>query len=408
MERPTLHRLHLWIGLAVVVGAATGAVVAALHWAIQDVIWGPLCVTDSWWVVLLPIAGLAIAAVAVRLTPSRSTATTEAYIETFHDPEQRLRMSEVPLRLLASVATIAFGGSMGLEGPSIYVGSAFGDNAERRFPSLLAAEQQQVLLVAGAAAGVAAIFKAPLTGIVFALEVPYQDDLARRALIPAIFASAASYLVFVAFQGTQPFFPLASEALSYRDLLASVVVGVAAGLVARVFVAMFRVVGRWEVRWHQGLRVGVGGSALVTIGLISLWLFHAPLALGPGYHGMTLAAEGQLALGSLLMLLILKVVATAITAGSGGVGGLFFPSAMIGAVIGAIVGTILPGPASLFAVVGIASFLSGAYNVPLAGSTFVAETTGAPAYIIPGLIAAAIAYLVGGRASLSAHQRARM
>jgi CIC family chloride channel protein len=408
VRRPTSHRLHLWIGLAVVVGAATGAVVALLHWFVEDVIWGPLSVMDSRWVVLLPLLGLALVAFAIRLTPSRSTETTEAYIETFHDPQQRLKLSEVPLRLLASVATIAFGGSLGLEGPSIYVGSAFGDTAERRFPTLLLAEHQQVLLVAGAAAGVSAIFKAPLTGIVFALEVPYRDDLARRALIPAVFASAASYLVFAAFQGTRPFFPVASEALNYRDLVASILVGVAAGVVARIFVAFMRMVGRWEHRMKTWLRVVVGGTALITIGLISLWLYHAPLALGPGYHGMTLAAEGQLALGSLLALLVLKVLATAITAGSGGVGGLFFPSAMIGAVVGAIIGTMIHGPASLFAVVGIASFLSGAYNVPLAGSTFVAETTGTPGYIIPGLLAAAIAYLVSGRDSLSAHQRARM
>jgi CIC family chloride channel protein len=408
MERPTLRRLHLWIGLAVVVGVLTGSAVAALHWIVQEVVWERLSTTDRWWVALLPIVGLAIATIAIRLTASRSTETTEAYIETFHNRRDRLQLREVPLRLLASVATIAFGGSMGLEGPSIYVGSAIGDNAERRFPALLRIEQQQVLLVAGAAAGVSAIFKAPLTGIVFALEVPYRDDLARRALIPAVFASASSYLVFAALQGTQPFFPVASEALSYRDLLASIAVGIAAGLLARIFVVLVRFVGQIEHRWKRWARVLAGGTSLTAIGLVSLWLFHAPLALGPGYHAMALAADGTLALGALAALLVLKIVATAITAGSGGVGGLFFPSATIGAVVGAIVGHLLPGPASLFAVVGIASFLSGAYNVPLAGSTFVAETTGAPGYIIPGLLAAAISYLVSGRASLSAHQQERV
>lgn len=222
-----------------------------------------------------------------------------------------------------------------------------------------------------------------------------------------MFASATSYLVFAALQGTEPFFPVSSEALTYRDLIASVLVGVAAGLVARGFVALVRLVGDVEGRVGTLARVLIGGAALGTIGVISLWLFDAPLALGPAYHGMALAAQGQFGLNLLLALLVLKMLATAVTAGSGGVGGLFFPTAMIGAVIGAIVGTIVPGPASLFAVVGIASFLSAAYKVPLAGSTFVAETTGAPGYIIPGLIAAAIGYLVSGSASLSQHQQPR-
>jgi CIC family chloride channel protein len=211
--------------------------------------------------------------------------------------------------------------------------------------------------------------------------------------------------MFAALQGTQQFFPVASEALSYRDLLASIAVGIAAGLLARVFVLLVRLVGQIGHGWERWVRVLAGGASLTAIGLVSLWLYHAPLALGPGYHAMALAAGGRLTLGALAALLVLKMAATAITAGSEGVGGLFFPSATIGAVIGAIVGHLLPGPASLFAVVGIASFLIGAYNVPLAGSTFVAETTGAPGYIIPGLLAAAISYLVSGRASLSAHQQ---
>jgi CIC family chloride channel protein len=408
MERPTAHRLHLWIGLAAIVGAVTGLIVAGLHWVIEGVVWGHLSTQDSWWVVLVPLLGLAVTSVAIQLTPSKSPYTTEAYIETFHDPSKRLPLRELPLRLFASIATIASGGSMGLEGPSIYVGSAIGDEAEHRFPRLLMAEQQQILLVAGAAAGVSAIFKAPLTGIVFALEVPYRDDLARRALIPAVFASAASYLVFVALQGTEPFFRVSSESLHFRDMIASVLVGVAAGLVARVFVGFVHLVGDTQARWQRWTRVLVGGVALGVIGVISLWIYDAPLALGPGYRGMNLAAQGQLGLRALCALLLLKVTATAFTAGSDGVGGLFFPSAMLGAVVGAIVGTIVPGPASLFAVVGIAAFLSGAYKVPLAGSTFVAETTGAPGYIIPGLLAAAIAYLVSGRSSLSAHQKERV
>jgi Voltage gated chloride channel len=122
---------------------------------------------------------------------------------------------------------------------------------------------------------------------------------------------------------------------------------------------------------------------------LSIRLFGIPLALGPGYNGLLEASRGELSAALLLALLALKILSTLATGASNGVGALFFPSAMMRSALGAAIGRFLD-PASLFAVVGIASFLGSAYNVTLAGVTFVAETTGAPGYIIPGLLAAAV------------------
>ena len=297
---------------------------------------------------------------------------------------------------------------MGLEGPSIYAGSAIGDWAERRFSAFMDEPSTgKVILIAGAAAGISAIFKAPVTGIVFALEVPYLEDLARRALIPAIFASAASYLVFVALTDTTPLFPTAGVSLSVHDLLACLLIGLGCGLAARLFVATYHATEDARERVPYWIRPLVAGACLAVIGLICLHAFHRPLALGPGYVGIRLIAGGALGVRLLALLFVLKLLATCATAEGNGVGGLFFPSVMMGAATGAALGELVPGPPSLFAVVGIAAFLSGAYNVPLAGVTFVAETTGAPGYIIPGLLAAAIAYLVSGGRSLSRYQTHR-
>jgi len=402
-----LHRLQLWIGLSVGVGAATGLVVAGLHLVIHSLVWKPLSLRSDLWVAALPFVGLGLATAILSLRHDPSPETTEAYVIAFHEPGGRMPLRRVPDRLLASIATISLGGSMGLEGPSVFVGAAIGDWVEHRFSSIVRDDQAKVLLVAGAAAGIAAIFKAPLTGIVFALEVPYRDELARRALIPAMFAAASSYLVFVALVGTEPFFPLRAAPLSFSDLLVSVGVGIACGLGARAFVAAVDPLVRIAAIVPRMPRALIGGAVLAVIGVVSIRLYDLPLALGPGYNGMLLAARGGLGTSFLLTLFLLKLLATSTTAAAGGVGGLFFPSAMLGAVLGAFIGHFVPGPASLFAVVGIASFLGAAYKVPLAGVSFVAETTGTPAYIIPGLLAAAIAYLVSGSGSLSSHQRAR-
>jgi CIC family chloride channel protein len=394
------------IGLSVAVGVFTGLAVAGVHWLIVDVLWNRL-ERDAWWVVVLPLAGLVASTAVLELTRERSTQTTEEYIRVFHEAGARVRLRSVPLRLLASAATIGFGGSMGLEGPSIYVGAAIGDAVERRVRTLVADPDRRVLLVAGAAAGIAAIFKAPVTGVIFALEVPYRDDLARRALIPAIFAAASAYVVFVSIAGTTPLLPVTAVRLRLVDLGGSIIVGVGCGLGARLFVAVYHAMVAAARRVPFALRWIAGGALLAGIGAVCLAVFHRPLALGPGYDAILMAARGRITAGLLVALFAMKVVATSATGASNGAGGLFFPSVLMGATLGGALGHAVPGPPSLFAVVGIAAFLSGSYNVPLAGVAFVAEATGAPGYIVPGLVAAALAYIVSGPPSLSHRQRSR-
>jgi chloride channel protein, CIC family len=385
-------RFRITIILAVFVGALTGGVVAGVERIINGVTWGQIASSSSWL---------------LDRTNERSPDTTEDYIRVFHEPQERIRLRSVPFRLVASIGTIAAGGSMGLEGPSIYVGAAVGDAVERRARGSIQAEHRKTLLVAGAAAGIAAIFKAPLTGIVFALEVPYRDDLARRALIPAIFAAASSYVVFVSIAGTHTLFPIVGAPLRLVDLGGAILVGVACGLGARLFISFYRTTTSAMRKLPYAARPLVGGGVLAVIGAASFAAFHRPFALGPGYQPILHAARGEIGPWLLVALFGMKVVGTSATAGGMGVGGLFFPSVLMGATIGGAVGHAIPGPSSLFAVAGIAAFLAGSYKVPLAGVTFVAEATGAPGYIIPGLIAAAVGYLVSGSSSLSHHQRYR-
>ncbi len=157
----------------------------------------------------------------------------------FHDPAVPLSMRGLAARMTASITTLGFGGAMGLEGPSLYLGATLGSQAQRCLPRLFRDADRQLLMVAGAAAGVAAIFKAPATGAIFAIEVPYRDDLARRMLLPALVSAATGYLAFVAINGTDRLFPIAGEPnFNFRDLIGALALGVAAGLAARVFAVM--------------------------------------------------------------------------------------------------------------------------------------------------------------------------
>lgn len=212
--------------LSAVVGAVTGLGVAGFDTAVTRGV-DQINRLPLWIVALAPLVGLSVAAIALRwLGPSSSPATADEYLHAFHDPDYPLPLRALAARMIAGIATLGSGAPMGLEGPSLYLGATLGDTLQQRVPRLFSAQQRRLLLVAGAAAGVAAIFKAPATGAVFALEVPYQDDLARRMLGAALVASASSYLTFVAIHGTAPLLSVTgTPPVSFKDLAAALVLG---------------------------------------------------------------------------------------------------------------------------------------------------------------------------------------
>jgi chloride channel protein, CIC family len=211
-----------------------------------------------WVQALGPAVGLTAAALALRYLGRRaSPATADEYLQAFHEPAHVLGLRVLGACMVAAIATLGGRGAMGLEGPSMYLGATTGSFLQRRVGRLFAGADRRTLLVAGAAAGVAAIFKAPATGAVFALEVLYRDDLAHRTLLPALVAAATGYLAFVSIHDTTPIFPVAGNpAITARDLLGAVVLGVVAGLGARLFAAMLlrakSVAAKTPAPWRAG------------------------------------------------------------------------------------------------------------------------------------------------------------
>ena len=260
-------------------------------------------------------------------------------------------------------------------------------------------------MVAGAAAGVAAIFKAPATGAIFAIEVPYQDDLARRMLLPALVSAATGYLAFVAVNGTARLFPIAGEpTFNFRDLLGALALGVAAGVAARVFAAMLRRA-KAIASARRPLIAVLAGLVLAVLFVVCRLTTGESLTFGPGYDTIQWALDPQHGAWLVLLVLVLRCAATAATVGGGGVGGLFIPLVVAGALTGRVVGGAVQSlDTSLFVVVGVAAFLGAGYRVPLAAVMFVAETTGRPGFVVPGLLAAVAAELVMGRSSVTAYQ----
>lgn len=391
-------------------GVLVGLVVAGFDWITADVLFAHLLELPVGVMAAGPLVGLLLAAACLRwLSGGGTPSTTDEYIRSFHDQGRPLDTASAPGRVLAAIATLGSGGSMGYEGPAMYAGAATGSWMQRRLARHFSTEDAKLLLVAGAAAGVAAIFKAPVTGLVFALEVPYHDDLARRMLLPAAIAAATSYVTFVAFIGTDPIFPVAGQAaLNFADLGGAAAVGVAAGLFARLFAALLASGKKMAAKGSPWVRAVAAGTVLGALFLLGRALTGTNLTLGAGYDSLRWALDPDRSVTIIVALATLRAVATVTTVAGGGVGGLFIPLVIQGALVGrAASGLFDPVNATLFPVVGIAAFLGAGYGVPLAGVVFVAEFTGRPGFVVPGLIAAVVAQLVMGRASVSPFQATR-
>jgi CIC family chloride channel protein len=268
--------------LAGMTGTITGLVVAGFEHLTAEVLLEGVLRLPLWCQVGAPALGLVVTAFCLRsggkaLTP----ATADEYIRAYHDPAHDIGLRALLHRLAGAVATLGLGSPLGYEGPALYAGAGVGAGLQRRLSKQFSAEDTKVLLVAGAAAGVAAIFKAPVTGLVFALEVPYQEDLARRMLLPAAISAAASYVVFAAIAGTDPILPVAGQPpFDLVDLGGAAVVGLGAGLLARAFIALILAAKQLAIRGHPALRIAIAGSALAATVLLATLRRHVLLDHG--------------------------------------------------------------------------------------------------------------------------------
>ena len=398
------RRFHLTLVLSMAIGALTGLGVAGFDRVVQPAI-ETLADQPLLVVALVPAAGLVVVNLLTVVWHDSDTATTDAYVRAYHQRGGTLRLSSLWRKTIASAVTLGSGNAFGFEGPSMLIGGTIGSTVDGRFASRLRRDDAKVLMVAGAAAGVAAIFKAPLTGVIFALEVPYRSDLARRALLPSLVAAGSAYVTFVAIIGTSPLLPTGGSApFDLRDLGGGLALGLVCGVLARLGAQAIGRAKRLALPlWWKVTAAAIGMAALAPI---AMWWFDAPLHLGPSYAAIEWAAQPDRTVTVLCGLFAVRAAATWLGVAGGGMGGLFIPLVTQGAIVGSIFEHVVDSPnPHLFPTIGIAAFLGAGYRTPLAGVAFVAEATGEPGFLVPALLAAAAAQLVMGGKSFSTYQR---
>ena len=240
------------------------------------------------------------------------------------------------------------------------------------------------------------------------MEVPYKDDLARKAFLPSIISGVTSYVTLASVEGSSPLFSFASvgAGFSFYDLVLSTVLGAIIGVIAVGFCALFHAV-RKSLRGNRlpfMARFVLGAAGVGLIALVVRVFYTAPYTFGPGYEVIQGSLSGGFAVQFLLAILILRMLATVLTLGTGAVGGIFFPLVVFGSLVGSLFGLLVHGNVAVFASVGMAAFMSAGYKTPLAAVTFVGEATGSVSYLVPAMIGSATAYIISGESTVSSEQ----
>ncbi len=358
-----------------------------------------------WMMVWIPALGGIIAGLLVfTFAPEAEGHGTDAMVDSFHRKKGVVRRRVPIIKTIASAITIGSGGSAGKEGPIAQIGAGFG--------SILASalkvsdRQRRIMLLAGAAGGIGAIFKAPLGAALFAAEVLYRkEDFEFEAIIPCILSSIVAFMVYTFYNGSDVIFhtPAYSPA-TITQLPFYAALGVLCAFVGFPYVRFFYGIrDRFFRRLNlpKAVKPALGG---LMVGVVALFL---PQVLGGGYQWMQSAIDGHLAIGLMAVLVLAKIAATSFTISSGGSGGVFAPSLFIGSMLGGAFGNacqrffphIVTQP-SAFVLVGMGGFFAGVAKVPIAALIMVMEMTGGYSLIVPMMVVTSLAYLLLGNTSL--------
>ncbi|MGD2115853.1 MAG: chloride channel protein, partial [Acidobacteriota bacterium] len=352
-----------------------------------------------WWVVLAPAAGgLVVGPLVYFFAQEAKGHGVPEVMEAVALRAGVIRPRLVAVKSLASAISIGTGGSVGREGPIVQIGAALGSSIGQWLK--VSGRRLRTLVGCGAAAGIAATFNAPIAGALFAVEVILADFAVAR-FSPIVISSVIATVVSRHYLGNHPAFEVPEYGLvSAWELPVYLLLGLVAALVGLVFIwSLYRLEDLFEdlpmVPW---LLTALGGLLVGGIGFVH------PEVLGVGYEAITEALRGHLGLGVLLTLLVAKLLATGLTLGSGGSGGILAPSLFLGATTGGVVGlaahgllpTVTASPGA-YALVGMGAVVAGATHAPLTAILIIFELTSDYSLIVPLMMSCIIATLVTTR-----------
>ncbi len=367
--------------------------------------------SENYFYLILPAAGILLTVIfTVYLIGDDISHGVSRVLYALSKGDARMKRHNMYSSMVGCSLTAGLGGSVGMEAPILTTGAALGSNIGEWFGQ---SQRTRMLLIgAGTAGAMAAIFKAPIAGMIFALEV-LALDITAASIIPLLISAVSGALVstFLYGQSVEFYFSVRNP-VNLANVPYYIGLGIFCGLVSLYFLRTNEWIEKWMKKIPQKrMRVAIGGIA------VSALVFFLPPLYGEGYSSMKMILSGeihQLAnnsvfyafdenswafVGYLGLILVLKVAATSFTTGSGGIGGVFAPALFMGGIAGAVfakavnlfdIGTLIPAN---FILVGMAGLISGVVSAPLTAVFLIAEITGGYHLFIPLIITSSLSYL---------------
>lgn len=340
---------------------------------------------------VLVIGGLISGFIVYKYAPEAEGHGTDTAVKAFHRQSGKIRPIVTPIKILASAITIGSGGSAGREGPTALFSAGFGSmyaNVLKRSD-----RERRLCVLVGMAAGLSAIFRSPIGTAIFAVEVLYSDmEFETEALIYTMLGSIIAYTINSVLVGWGPLFQIPGNLTveHFSDYAWYILLGIASGIVGTILPNIFYytrdLFKKIPIKNH--FKPAIGG---LGVGLIALAF---PQVLGGGYGWIQEAINGNLTISLLLILLLGKIVAFALTVSSGGSGGVFAPALFVGAMLGAFIAEVFHQPPAAFAVVGMAAIFGSSARVPIATLLMVSEMTGGYNLLVPAALAVILSYYI--------------
>ena len=424
-----IQRLHEWrvehvsdkmflLILAFIVGQLAAVAAFVLHWIINQI--GLLLTSQfdrtgaNWLYLVYPVVGIYLTSLFVRyVVKDNISHGITRILYAISTNKSRLKSHNCWSSVIASAITIGFGGSVGAEAPIVLTGSAIGSNLGQLFH--LDRKMLMTLVGCGAAGAIAGIFKAPIAGLVFTLEV-LMIDMTMTALLPILVSCVTATCFTYLFSGDAALFSFHLDSVwSVERIPACVFLGISCGLVSLYFIRMMGVCEDMFARFkdHPHIKLAIGGT------ILSLLIFLFPSLYGEGYGSIDLllngkteadwnrilnnslfSGQGVLLIPYIALVLFTKVFATSATNGGGGCGGTFAPSLFIGCFMGFLFSRLwnineigVYVPEKNFSLLGMAGVMSAVMHAPLTGIFLIAELTGGYSMFMPLMIVSVCAYL---------------
>jgi CIC family chloride channel protein len=357
---------------------------------------------NQWMLLVLPaLGGILSGWLVYTFAPEAEGHGTDAAINSYHNKGGFIRGRVPIIKTIASSITLTTGGSGGREGPIAQIGAGFGSFLATTLK--LSDRERRIMMAAGVGAGVGSIFRAPLAGALFAAEVLYRDpDFESEVIIPAGISSVVAYCVFCLRFGWGSLF--SSPPFKFQNplelgpylVLALVLVATGVFYVKTFYGTIHLFESIRKIPNH--IKPAIGGLLTGVVG------FFLPHTLAFGYGFAQQAINNELAIPFLLSLALGKVLTTSFSIGSGGSGGVFGPSIVIGGAMGGVVGqifhAIMPSVVTqpgAFVVVGMAGFFTAVSNTPISTIIFVSEMTNSYHLLLPSLLVCSVAYMASRR-----------